>query len=188
MKKVFVVLISLVLMLTFMTTVSMAAPLSTNNPTGVDVPVTYNVGEHYVITIPDRIDFDGNSQTMYGWVNATDLRLVHSSTLTVSVKSTHGGEMHLHDSNGQPIPGYGSIGYSLYKGALDSADPSDQVNIGGGGEVNVLTTTINSAVDLDERVKLKFVIGDHDDSLLAAGHYKDTLVFIARLTAPQSTP
>lgn len=173
MKKVFVILVSLALMLTFIGTVSAENHAYIDDADGTQVEVVYEVGQSYVITIPAEIRF-GTSDTIYDWVNATDLRLPYGKTLRVTVNSTHKGNMALHN-NGQAVGNVVMIPYTL------TAD-EDPVDLTLDTPQTVLVTTINNVDALNVEIPLEFKLGAITNLDLIAGIYKDKMTFTASLS------
>ena len=170
MKKVFVILISLAVMLVLIGSVSAADNhVYINDPTGTKVEVVYDLDDSYVITIPAEIKF-GTSTEVRDWVNATNLQLEYQKILRVTVGSEHGGMMVLHDNNGNPVLS-SNIPYTL---TADGAPVSFN-----GSPVTILTQEI-TAPGIEKTVPLVFSLNLGNEVL--SGHYKDKLTFIASVS------
>ena len=188
MKKLFVILLTLALMITLIGNVSASHQLDFDDINGgitPTTPVEFHMNPTYLITVPSGIYFTGSTGEVHDWVNATNLVLEAGKTVTVSVTSEHDGKMFTHSGNN--VVGSG-LDYYLYTRDHSSSGTfsSEEVQLSKATPVDILTYVIpsgNNVGAIEKRIELKFVLEDiSNKNDILSGTYKDSLTFIASYT------
>ena len=181
MKKLFVILLTLALMITLIGNVSASTNLNVNG--GGTTDVQYQVSPTYQITVPPGFSFSGSNDVVQGWVNATNLRLEAGTTVTVDVTSQYGGKMFTHNAQGSPV-GAG-LNYTLSLRDYPSGDGNfREVSLSNPQTPAIILTyeipSGDNVETIEKRIELKFVLEDitRKQNLLS-GTYTDTLTFTA---------
>lgn len=186
MKKLFVILLTLALMITLIGNVSASHQLDFDDVNGgitPTTPVEFHMNPTYLITVPSGIYFTGSTNEVHDWVNATNLVLTAGEWVNVSVTSEHNGKMFTH--RGDSIVGSG-IDYTLKTRSLDEQEFGEEIQIYKDNPVNILEyqiPSVSNAGPIEKRIELKFELEDISSRQdVLSGTYKDSLTFIASYT------
>ena len=189
MKKVYVLIISVLFTLSLIGIVSGAAgtisgQMITTSPGYATV--TYGATEHYQITIPQEIAFNADEETLTFKVVATELTLNPDKLLNLTVVSKHGWKMHIHEGSG---PGEHEtdkfVEYSMsFKINQETGPNDDGLTVANSDSYGINPVSILTVAEPDEVYVRNTSLHFKMKHPTVAGTYKDQLTFYVSTDEP----
>lgn len=184
MKKLLIILVSLVLALSVVGVVSGADATGTVTTKEITsssgtTTISYGATEQYIITIPHEIKFSKSEETLSTVVKAESVTLNAGKQLNLTVSSKHGWKLYAHTGeapNEQIVPET-FVKYTMKftpNAEVASADAASQSTDGITDSTPISVLTVNNGHGIsDESTTIYFTLAHVETS----GTYKDTLTF-----------